>query len=139
MLVTNDGPMTHVLLSPSHHVKKEYYFECWPEITDAMKKKIEKGIDIGGYVTKKAEISLEERKCAGVITISEGRFHQVKRMFKSAGSTITFLERKSFGPLALDKELERGKWRYLTEREICMLREVCSEIDSQEVTNDRDQ
>jgi len=124
LLVTNDGALGHELLSAHHHVDKTYRFTCEPPIDGAAVQQLSEGVDIGDIVTKPAEIVPEEPLPAsrGTITIREGKFHQIKRMFHAVGSEITALERISFGDLPLDPSLARGKWRYLTLEEEAILR-----------------
>lgn len=117
LLITNDGQSAHELLSPKKHVKKAYRYTLTEALTPEGKAKIEAGVDIGGYVTKEAVIEAEDEK-HGIIHISEGKFHQIKRMFHAVGTEICELERIGFGALTLDSGLERGEWRYLTESEI---------------------
>ena len=116
LLITNDGPTAHELLSPKHHVDKTYFFRCDPPIDEAAAEKLRAGVDIGGYVTKPA--GLVSRGSEGEITLREGKFHQIKRMLEAVGSKITYLRRISFGPLVLDESLSEGQWRELTPDEI---------------------
>lgn len=124
LLVTNDGVLGHELLSPKHHVDKTYRFRCDPPIGEDQRKKLCEGVDIGDIVTAPADVVLtgELPACEGEITIHEGKFHQIKRMFHAVGSEITYLERIRFGGLALDRSLCRGEWRYLTSGEEAILR-----------------
>ena len=121
LLITNDGALAHELLAPRRHVTKRYGFCCSPPISEADKEKIEAGIDIGGYVTKPASLEITNED-HGTVAITEGKFHQIKRMFEAVGSKITYLRRLSFGPLELDETLSEGEWRYLTDDEIAALR-----------------
>ncbi|MBE6563546.1 MAG: rRNA pseudouridine synthase [Ruminococcaceae bacterium] len=116
LLITNNGPLAHELLSPAKHVDKTYAYTCEPAITEEQRVKLEKGVDIGGHISAPAAVELFSGT-KGNITIREGKFHQIKRMFEAVGSKITSLERIAFGPLVLDESLERGGWRYLTEEE----------------------
>lgn len=121
LIVTNDGPLAHELLSPRHHAEKVYYYRCSPEIGETEKEKVCAGVDIGGYVTKKAKMSLLSGG-DGYITLTEGKFHQIKRTFEAVGSNITYLKRTEFGGITLDETLSEGEWRYLTEEELEILR-----------------
>jgi len=125
MLLTDNGELAHRMLSPKRHVKKQYRFECRSPVSDEDRNKIEEGIRLAdGYMTKPAELDLDEDRTSGVITLHEGKYHQIKRMFGAVNDNrIVYLERISFGPLVLDKSLSRGEWRYLTDEEI-------SEIES---------
>ena len=80
---------------------------------------------MGTYtLSKPASLAVKESRTEGEITLSEGRYHQIKRMFEAVGNKITYLERLTFGPLTLDTSLSRGEWRYLTEEEIALLTEA---------------
>ncbi len=117
LLLTDDGPLAHALLSPKHHVEKTYSYMCDPPLDQTQIAQLEAGIDMNGYLTKPARINAQSPS-QGKITITEGKYHQIKRMFHAVGSEITFLKRESFGPLILDAKLEQGKWRFLTDEEI---------------------
>ncbi len=119
LLVTNDGPTAHELLSPKHHREKTYGFECLP-LTMEMKKKLEEGVELSDFTSKPCIVQLDDAT-HGKITVTEGKYHQIKRMFHAVGSEITFLERLTFAGLTLDKKLARGEWRELTEDEINIL------------------
>ena len=119
VMLTDDGDLAHRLLSPKHHVKKKYRFESKFPLTDEEIEYLEKGATLeDGYVTKPSRIELFEDKRSGYITLTEGKYHQIKRMLESVNNKITYLERITFGPLALDEKLERGEWRFLTQNEI---------------------
>ena len=124
VMLTDDGDLAHRLLSPKHHVKKKYRFESKFPITEEEIAYLQKGATLeDGYVTKPSEIELFENKKSGYITLVEGKYHQIKRMLESVNNKITYLERITFGPLALDENLARGQWRFLTENEIKKLEE----------------
>ena len=120
MLITDNGELAHRMLSPKRHVEKKYRFECRYPITDVERIEIENGIRLAdGYLTKPAQLYLDEGRTSGLITLHEGKYHQIKRMFGAVNDNrIIYLERISFGPLVLDMKLLRGEWRYLTEEEI---------------------
>ncbi len=117
MLLTNDGPLSHRLLSPKRHVDKTYAFSVKFPLSDADIASLETGVDIGGYVTKPCSVRLFGER-AGEITITEGKYHQIKLMMEAVHNQITSLERISFGSLTLDSALARGEWRELSEREL---------------------
>ncbi len=123
LLITNDGDTAHRLLSPKHHVAKSYRFTCDRPLTDDDADALRDGIDIGGYVTKSAGLSVNTNGTSGIITITEGKFHQIKRMFEKRDNEITSLSRITFGSLTLDDTLKPGEWRYLTGDEIKTLTE----------------
>ena len=117
MLLTDDGELAHFLLSPVSHVPKTYRYESALPLDADAAAALCRGVDIGEKnLTKPA--SLEYNGASGKITIAEGRYHQIKRMFEAVGNKITRLERITFGPLSLDPALARGEWRELTEEEI---------------------
>ncbi len=117
IILTNDGESAHKLLSPKKHVSKSYRFKSKLSLTDADVTSLENGVDIGGYVTKPCDIQLDEDGMGGIITITEGKYHQIKRMLEAVDNKIIYLERITFGNIKLDKSLKRGDWRYLTEEE----------------------
>ena len=122
LLVTNDGELSHNLLSPKKHVDKTYYVELDREITQEDADKLENGIDIGEKnVTLPARLEKISEKSYR-ITIREGKFHQIKRMFHAVGSEVVYLKRLSMGSLILDESLKPGQYRPLTKEEILNLK-----------------
>lgn len=121
LLITNDGAMAHNLLAPKKHIEKTYRFRCASPLHEDARLRLENGLDLGDFTTKPCRVRLEEDGLSGDITLSEGKFHQIKRMLAAVGSEITFLERIRFGPLILDDALARGAWRFLTEEETAAL------------------
>ena len=119
LIITNDGQTAHALLSPKHHCEKTYRFECLP-LPDGAKEQLERGIELKDFTSKPCMVSLDDG-AHGEITVTEGKYHQIKRMFHAVGSEITFLERVTFGGIELDRSLERGEWRDLTEEEKALL------------------
>ncbi len=116
VILTNDGDNAHRLLSPRHHVSKIYKFEALSPLSEEDVAELERGVDIGGYLTKPCTVKLTGEK-SGEITLTEGKYHQIKRMLEAVNNKITYLERISFGDIKLDPCLERGQWRYLTPEE----------------------
>ena len=116
MILTNNGPLSHKLLAPKSHVDKKYRFTVKFPISEDDVRNLESGVDIGGYVTAPCKVSLIDEK-SGYITLTEGKYHQIKLMAEAVHNQITFLERVTFGPISLDTALARGEWRYLTEQE----------------------
>ena len=118
IILTNDGDTAHQLLSPKKHVEKSYYFKCADPLNDADISILENGVTLAdGFTTKPAKIELDFDKKSGIIVITEGKYHQIKRMFGAVGNKITFLERRRFANLTLDTTLERGQWRVLSDEE----------------------
>lgn len=121
LLITNDGVLGHRLLSPKKHVDKCYYAVIDGKVTEETVEHFLQGVDIGDEtLTAPAILVIEESGESSRIriTITEGRFHQIKRMFEAVGMTVTYLKRLSMGPLTLDEELGLGECRHLTEEEI---------------------
>ena len=119
MLLTDNGELAHRILSPKNHVEKKYRFKSKFPLDPEDIKRFEGGLTLDdGYVTKPAKIELDGSLDSGVITLHEGKYHQIKRMLDALSNKITYLERLTFGPLTLDTSLSRGEWRYLTEDEI---------------------
>ena len=122
LLITDDGQLAHELLSPTKHIKKVYKVTIDKELTEEDRRKIEDCIDIGD---DKPCLPAEVEKTGeyeAKITITEGRFHQVKRMFAAAGYDVTYLKRVAMGSLKLGDDLEPGQYRRVSEDEIEDLR-----------------
>lgn len=128
LLITNDGELAHRLLAPKNHVEKTYYVEVSGILDDADVDAVEKGLDIGeekNTIPAKMEIlktDIQNNISSCYLTIHEGKFHQVKRMMKKLGKTVTYLKRVSMGSLILDSKLKKGNYRKLTEQEIIELK-----------------
>lgn len=126
LLLTNDGKLAHELLSPKKHVDKTYYAIIDGRVTEEDAEAFKKGVVLDdGYVTKSASLNIIESGTVSKIelTITEGKFHQVKRMFESVGKQVVYLKRLSMGPLSLDPDLELGEYRHLTEEEVTSLKQ----------------
>lgn len=147
LLITNDGGLAHILLSPKKHVEKAYYLITGGTIPDNAIKQLEEGIDIGdGTITLPARVeNIKQRRMDGFgeyeqkiiadrhgnetlpdnsiytsmeLVLHEGRYHQVKRMVEAAGSKVLYLKRVRMGTLKLDRDLKPGECRELTYKEI---------------------
>ncbi len=117
LILTNNGALAHRLLSPKCHVEKTYRFECERPLTDGDVELLCKGVDIGEKSsTQPAKVLLTSSR-SGEISVTEGKFHQIKRMFQAVCNKITYLERIRFADSPLDATLARGEWRELTEEE----------------------
>jgi len=124
LLITNDGELAHLLLSPKRHVDKTYLAELEHPIGDQALEALKEGVDIGeGRPTLPAKAECVNEKCI-LLTIHEGKFHQVKRMLKAVENEVIYLKRLSFGCLTLDESLEAGQYRPLSEYEITKLRKL---------------
>ena len=127
LLITNDGALSHRLLSPKHHVDKVYYAEVSGILDESDVELFRQGLVLSDGLEcmpadlKILSVSEEAYSSEAEITIREGKFHQVKRMFSSIGSEVLYLKRLSMGPLVLDPELEPGAYRRLTGDEMAAL------------------
>ena len=127
MLLTNDGPLAHRLLAPRGRVSKSYRFTCAEPLPEGAEALFAAGMTLGdGTRLLPATLRCAEDRSAGVVEVTEGKYHQIKRMFGALSNKITFLERVSFGPLRLDPALPRGACRPLTEQEIQQLHSCLS-------------
>lgn len=128
LLMTNDGELAHNLLSPKKHVDKKYYALIQGKVGQEHIEQFAKGLNINNeYVTKEAKleiVSVDDEKGTSEIyvTIMEGKYHQVKRMFKAIGMEVMYLKRVAMGRLVLDDSLVLGDYRKLTEEEIKLLK-----------------
>ena len=128
ILLTNNGILSHNLLSPKKHVDKKYYVKIAKPLSENDVKTLENGIKLEeNFVTKKANVEiisedLESNSYQVYITISEGKFHQVKRMFKAVNNEVLYLKRITMGNLSLDENLKLGEYRQLTENELDKLK-----------------
>ncbi|MDU1201892.1 MAG: pseudouridine synthase [Clostridiales bacterium] len=126
LVLTNDGQLAHRVLSPKKHVPKTYYAKIEGVVTEDDIKAFAKGVTLDdGYETMPAElVILKSDEISEIeLTIHEGKFHQVKRMFESVDKKVIYLKRLSMGKLQLDKNLALGEYRELTDEEIKMIEE----------------
>jgi len=128
LLITNDGELNHKLIAPKNHVDKVYYAEINKFIDAKDITTFKNGVVIDdGYKCMPAILEVLNANDDGsevMVTIQEGKFHQVKRMFESVDKKVVFLRRISFGPLKLDENLCEGQYRELSEEEISSLKQV---------------
>lgn len=125
LLITNDGMLAHELLSPKKHVDKTYYVKIAKELSNEDILKLEQGVDIGEEkLTLPAKVEVLTATEI-LLTICEGKFHQVKRMLQAVDNEVCYLKRLSMGSLTLDESLAPGEFRELTEDEIKGLKERC--------------
>lgn len=132
LIICDDGPLAHELLSPKHHVDKIYEVHSDKKLDSSCIEMIESGMDIGDdKLTLPAHIEYLEKNCGEVadskeyvyrLTICEGRFHQVKRMFDKCGANVIYLKRLAMGEVWLDEQLQPGQYKRLTEEEVDRLR-----------------
>lgn len=124
LLLTNDGELAHRLLAPKRHVDKAYFVRMAHSLSAEEAMLLENGVDIGeekltlpGKVERVSELEI-------ILTIHEGKYHQVKRMLSAVGNEVMFLKRLTFGGLVLDEKLVPGAYRELTEAEVKVLHEA---------------
>ena len=126
LVLTNDGQLAHRVLSPKKHVPKTYYAKIQGKVTQEDILAFEKGVVLDdGYETMPSQLKIlkSDEMSEIELTIHEGKFHQVKRMFESVGKKVVYLKRLSMGKLTLDESLELGAYRELTEEEVKLIEE----------------
>lgn len=122
LLLTTDGPLAHRLLSPRSHVDKEYYVEVSGTLDEGDAAAFQAGMELtGGERCRPAGLRIGQPPSTGHVTLSEGKYHQIKRMLAQRGKPVQYLKRVKFGPLELDPTLPRGGWRALSEAELLAL------------------
>jgi len=122
LILTNDGDLTHRVLSPKSHVNKTYFVRCALPVEDSCKDAFREGVILDdGYKTMPAQLEKcpDAHEC--LLTIMEGKFHQVKRMMEAVGNKVIYLKRIKMGSLTLDEALPLGEIRELTEHEVTLL------------------
>lgn len=126
LLITNDGALAHALLSPSRHVAKTYYARVQGVVDETDVNFFKNGVDIGEEKpVRPADLVIlgcKEDVSEITLTITEGKFHQVKRMFEAVGKKVLYLKRISMGPLVLPEDLAPGAYRKLTAEELAALK-----------------
>ncbi|MBO4678702.1 MAG: 16S rRNA pseudouridine(516) synthase [Lachnospiraceae bacterium] len=123
LIITDDGDLGHHLTSPKHHVAKTYLVRMAHSLTEADISALESGVELtGDGMTKPAKVEVIA-PCEIKLTITEGMYHQVKRMLKAVGNEVTYLKRLSMGEVVLEESLAEGSYRRLTEEEILSLKE----------------
>ena len=127
LLLTNNGKYAHFLTSPNHHVEKKYYVELEKNIDEKDILLFCNGLEIKDgkdelYITKKAKLDLITNNSCYVY-ITEGKFHQIKRMFEKLDNKVIYLKRVQFGEIKLDDKLELGQYRELTDDEIVLFKQ----------------
>ncbi len=126
ILLTNDGDMMQHLLHPSHEVPKKYLCKVSNKVTEEELRQLRQGVDLDGRLTSPANVRLvryEAFDTIVLVTIHEGRNHQVRRMFEAIGHQVVQLKRIGFGPILLE-DLPRGTWRRLSPAEVRALKEL---------------
>ena len=124
LLLTNDGPLAHRLLSPRWHVDKTYFVRVDGRLEKADTEAFRRGLTLAdGLECLPAGLEILEEPDTAIVTLREGKYHQIKRMLASRGKPVLYLKRLTMGPLTLDPALAPGQWRPLTEEELAALRE----------------
>lgn len=124
LIMTTDGSLAHKLLSPKHHAKKTYYVECDKEFTEDDVILMKNGIMMDGKMTQPAELEILDNAKTAYITLTEGKFHEIKRLcYACHRKEVLHLKRLSFGGIQLDQTLDEGEWRALTDDEIMILQQ----------------
>ena len=122
MILTNNGTLAHRVLSPKHHVAKVYYFTAKVPVMEGAEEYFRDGVTlVDGYECKSAEIVLDEDRMGGYITLTEGKYHQIKRMVASMDNRVVTLRRVKFAGISLDECLGAGEYRLLSDSEIALL------------------
>ena len=124
LLLTNDGALSHALLSPRRHVDKVYYVEVDGCLDEADEQAFREGMTLRDGLRCQPASLRRLGPDRGEVTLREGKYHQVKRMLAARGKPVRYLKRIAFGPLVLDSSLEKGAWRALTEEEKAALARV---------------
>lgn len=123
MIITDDGQLAHNILAPKKHVQKIYHVELDIPVTEEMARGFAEGVELNDGVCKEADLEITGEKTAKV-TLKEGRYHQIKRMFGCFGGKVVKLHRLAMGNLHLPDDLEVGACRELTEEELQMLQQL---------------
>lgn len=130
LILTNNGKFAHNMLSPRKHVDKTYFAYVEGMLTDKDIKAFEEGVTFldDAYKTMPAKLEIIKAKDISEckVTIKEGKFHQVKRMFEAVDKRVIYLKRLSMGPIFLDDDLETGEYRPLNDREMQLIEEYLS-------------
>ena len=121
MLLTDEGSLAHRLLSPRYHVEKEYYFTCSLPLPCDAEARMAAGMTLGQERCKSAVLRPDADRLGAHIILTEGKYHQIKRMVSALGIEVTFLRRLSFGGVSLDPSLSPGEYRRLTDEEYACL------------------
>ena len=122
LIITNDGQLTHQLISPKYHVDKKYYFECDVPLPAEAKLILSQPIEFSDFTSLPGKLE-QLTDTSGYLTIHEGKFHQVRRMIGYLGSTVTYLKRTEYSFLNIE-DLNVGEYRELTQEEIEKLKGI---------------
>lgn len=128
LLLTNDGALSHALLSPRRAVRKVYRFRVAAPLPKEAEERLSAGMMLGEETCRPAILSADGDRLGGTVTLTEGKYHEVKRMMAALGSPITFLERSAFADIPLDPALPRGACRPVSEEELALLRHAAGQM-----------
>lgn len=120
LILTNDGDLAHRLLVPKSHVPKTYFVRAKNPIDKAACLALQEPMDLGDFVTIPAKLQIKG-ECEALITIYEGKYHQIKRMFEAVNNQVVYLKRVAMGALCLDETLKEGEMRPLSDEEIILI------------------
>lgn len=124
LIMTTDGALAHRLLSPKHHAEKTYYVECDKEFTEDDVTLMKDGIMMDGKKTKPAILQILDDPKTAYITLTEGKYHEIKRLcYACRQKDVLLLKRLTFGGVTLDESLSEGEWRELSDEELMTLRQ----------------
>lgn len=135
VLLTTDGQLAHRLISPKWKAEKLYRARCEGGLTEAEVEAFARGIALSDFTARPARLALleaDDDASTADVALTEGKFHQVKRMFAAVGHPLSELRRLRIGPLALDPALGPGEWRHLTKDEVAALRAACQSKPGEE-------
>ncbi len=134
LLVSDDGELGHFLLSPSRHVEKTYFVKVSGELKKDAAQLLTQRIEFKDFTSQPAKLEIMGIDADGLsevlLTITEGKFHEVKRLIAAVGGEVVYLKRITFGPLTLDDTLKSGEYRELTDEEIRLLRAAVGKADA---------
>ena len=124
LLLTNDGAMAHALLSPRRHVDKVYYARLSAPANQGDVAAFSDGVRLDDFTCLPAILEITEDPAQVFVTLHEGKFHQIKRMFLHQGKTVLYLRRVAMGPIQLGDDLQEGEYRHLSEQEVAELNKI---------------
>ena len=127
LLLTNDGALSHALLAPRRAVRKVYRFRVAAPLPREAEERLLAGLTLSEETCRPAILSADGDRLGGTVTLTEGKYHEVKRMMAALGSPITYLERCAFADIPLDPTLPRGACRPVSEEELTILRNAAGQ------------
>lgn len=128
LLLTNDGALSHALLAPRRAVRKVYRFRVGAPLVKEAEERLAAGMMLGEETCRPALLTADPDRLGGTVTLTEGKYHEVKRMMAALGSPITYLERIAFADIPLDPTLPRGACRAVSDAELTILRSAAGQM-----------